>query len=79
VLDPTGAGDSFAGGFIGYLASVGDLSLNTIKRAMIHGSAVASFAVEDFSVDRLTRLRPEELEARVEQFRELMTFESAGS
>ena len=79
VLDPTGAGDSFAGGFIGYLASVGDLSPSTIKRAMIHGSAVASFAVEDFSVGRLTRLRPDELAARVEQFRELTTFESAGS
>ncbi len=67
---------SAAGGFIGYLASVGDVSLATIKRAMIHGSAVASFAVEDFSVDRLTRLRPEELQQRVEQFRELTTFES---
>jgi sugar/nucleoside kinase (ribokinase family) len=77
VLDPTGAGDSFAGGFIGYLASVGDVSLASIKRAMIHGSAVASYAVEDFSVDRLVRLRPEELQERVEQFRELTTFEAS--
>ena len=52
VLDPTGAGDSFAGGFVGYLASVGDTSLASIKRAMIHGSTIASFAVEDFSVNR---------------------------
>jgi hypothetical protein len=62
---------------MGYLASVGNLSRPTIKRAMIHGSAVASFAVEDFSVDRLTRLRPEELQERVEQFRELTTFDTA--
>ena len=75
VLDPTGAGDSFAGGFIGYLASVGDVSLASIKRAMIHGSTIASFAVEDFSVNRLVRLQPEEVQARFEQFRELMTFE----
>jgi sugar/nucleoside kinase (ribokinase family) len=78
VLDPTGAGDSFAGGFIGYLASVGDVSLASIKRAMIHGSAIASFAVEDFSVNRLVRLHPEEVQARFDQFRELMTFEKIG-
>jgi sugar/nucleoside kinase (ribokinase family) len=78
VLDPTGAGDSFAGGFVGYLASVGDTSLASIKRAMIHGSTIASFAVEDFSVNRLVRLQPEEVRARFEQFRELMTFEANG-
>jgi sugar/nucleoside kinase (ribokinase family) len=76
VLDPTGAGDSFAGGFLGYLAGANDVSLASIKRAMIHGSTVASFAVEDFSVNRLVRLQPEELRARFEQFRELMTFEA---
>jgi sugar/nucleoside kinase (ribokinase family) len=75
VLDPTGAGDSFAGGFLGYLAGVGDVSLASIKRAMIHGSTIASFAVEDFSVNRLVRLQPEELQARFDQFRDLMTFE----
>jgi sugar/nucleoside kinase (ribokinase family) len=75
VLDPTGAGDSFAGGFIGYLAGAGDVSLATIRRAMIHGSAVASFAVEEFSVGRLLRLRRDELQERYEQFRELTTFE----
>ncbi len=76
VRDPTGAGDSFAGGFLGYLAGAGDLSLATIKRAMIHGSAVASFTVEDFSVARLVRLRPEELQERYDRFRELITFDS---
>ena len=75
VLDPTGAGDSFAGGFLGYLAGADDVSLATIKRAMIHGSTVASFAVEDFSVGRLVRLQPDELQARYEQFRELTRFE----
>ncbi|HZR97325.1 MAG TPA: PfkB family carbohydrate kinase [Chloroflexota bacterium] len=77
VLDPTGAGDSFAGGFVGYLASVGDTSLASIKRAMIHGSTIASFAVEDFSVNRLVSLRPDEVQDRFEQFRELMTFEES--
>jgi sugar/nucleoside kinase (ribokinase family) len=75
VLDPTGAGDSFAGGFIGYLAGAGDVSLATIRRAMIHGSTVASFAVEEFSVGRLLRLRRDELQERYDQFRELTTFE----
>ncbi len=78
VLDPTGAGDSFAGGFLGYLAGVGDVSLASIKRAMIHGSAVASFAVEEFSVSRLVRLRPEELQERYDQFRDLTSFEVSG-
>jgi sugar/nucleoside kinase (ribokinase family) len=78
VLDPTGAGDSFAGGFLGYLAGVGDVSLASIKRAMIHGSAVASFAVEEFSVGRLVRLRPEELQERYDQFRDLTSFEVSG-
>jgi sugar/nucleoside kinase (ribokinase family) len=77
VLDPTGAGDSFAGGFIGYLAGAADTSLATIKRAMIHGSTVASFAVEEFSVGRLVRLQPDELQDRYDQFRELTTFEGA--
>jgi sugar/nucleoside kinase (ribokinase family) len=75
VLDPTGAGDSFAGGFLGYLASCSEPSLANIKRAMVHGSTVASFAVEEFSVGRLVSLRPDELRARYEQFRELTAFE----
>ena len=77
VMDPTGAGDSFAGGFIGYLAGAGDVSLATIRRAMIHGSTVASFAVEEFSVGRLLRLQRDELQQRYDQFRELTTFESS--
>jgi sugar/nucleoside kinase (ribokinase family) len=75
VVDPTGAGDSFAGGFLGYLAQVNDVSLASIKRAMIHGSTVASFAVEDFSVERLVYLRPDDLQERFERFRELTRYE----
>jgi sugar/nucleoside kinase (ribokinase family) len=75
VMDPTGAGDSFAGGFLGYLASVGDVSLAGIKRGMIHGSTVASFAVEDFSVQRLVALGPEDLQERFDMFRELTRYE----
>ncbi len=78
VLDPTGAGDSFAGGFLGYLAGVGEVSPAAIRRGMIHGSAVASFAVEAFSVRRLVELRADELQERYEQFRELTAFETAG-
>ena len=77
VKDPTGAGDSFAGGFLGFLAQTGDLSMANLRRALVYGSVVASFTVEDFSVERLVRLRPEELQQRFDQFRELTTFESA--
>ena len=57
VRDPTGAGDSFAGGFIGYLASRDDVSSDAIRRAIIHGCAVASFTVEDFGVRRLAEVK----------------------
>ncbi|OGB86931.1 sugar kinase [candidate division WOR-1 bacterium RIFCSPLOWO2_02_FULL_46_20] len=72
--DPTGAGDSFAGGFIGYLAKTGDISQANIRRAIIIGSTMASFNVEDFSLDRMKSLRPEEISARVEEFRRFTEF-----
>jgi len=75
VFDPTGAGDSFAGGFIGYLASTEDLSFENMKRAIIFGSAVASFCVEKFGIDRLLELTHEELEERLKLFVELVQFE----
>ena len=56
VFDPTGAGDTFAGGMVGYLAQTRDLSFANLKRALIYGSAMASFCVEKFSIDRLTEL-----------------------
>ena len=74
VFDPTGAGDTFAGGFIGYLASTGDISFENMKRAVIHGSAMASFCVEKFGTERMLNLEAEEVEARVQQFVELVNF-----
>jgi sugar/nucleoside kinase (ribokinase family) len=75
VFDPTGAGDSFAGGFMGYLARSGDVSEANLRRAVIHGSAMGSFAVERFSVNRLTELTSAEIRARVADFYRLTSFE----
>jgi sugar/nucleoside kinase (ribokinase family) len=74
VRDPTGAGDSFAGGFLGYLARAGQLTFPVLRRALVYGSVVASFTVEDFSVRRLVRLTPEEIAARYREFREFTEF-----
>lgn len=68
VVDPTGAGDTFAGGFMGFLAQADDLSPRTVRRAMIYGSVMASFSVEAFSLDRLRDLQPAEIEARYQEF-----------
>jgi sugar/nucleoside kinase (ribokinase family) len=76
VFDPTGAGDTFAGGFMGYLASCTELSDTVLTQATIYGSTLASFAVEDFSLDRLLRLTPDEIRSRFEQFKKLTYFES---
>jgi sugar/nucleoside kinase (ribokinase family) len=76
VKDPTGAGDSFAGGFMGYLSESGDTSWAGIKRAMIFGSVVASFAVESFGVDGLLQMRREPIEERYETLRKCTMFES---
>ncbi len=75
VFDPTGAGDSFAGGFMGYLARSGDLSDANLRRAVVYGSAMGSFAVEKFSVQRLLEITPEDIRARVADFRALVAFE----
>lgn len=75
VFDPTGAGDTFAGGFMGYIASTRDTSFNNMKRAIIAGSALASFCVEKFGTERLLDLRKEEIEARIEQFVALTDFD----
>lgn len=74
VFDPTGAGDTFAGGFIGYIAKTGDTSFEGMKKAIIHGSAMASFCVEKFSIERLKNLTQEEIADRVDTFRELVRF-----
>lgn len=75
VYDPTGAGDTFAGGFIGYIASTKDTSFENMKRALIYGSAQASFCVEKFGVERLVNLSQNELNERVQEFVELVQFE----
>jgi sugar/nucleoside kinase (ribokinase family) len=76
VADPTGAGDTFAGGFMGYLASADEVTEAVVTRAIIAGSALASFAVEDFGLDRLLRLTPEELQSRFAAFKRLTHFEA---
>jgi sugar/nucleoside kinase (ribokinase family) len=74
VFDPTGAGDTFAGGFIGYLASTDDISFENMKRAIIYGSAMASFCVEKFSLDRLRNLTVPEISDRMAAFVNLVDF-----
>src|SRR6266567_3702528 len=76
VYDPTGAGASFAGGFLGYLASCGELSDDNLRRAVVYGSAVASFTVERFSVDRLRDLNRDDIDERYAEFRRLTVFEA---
>ena len=75
VFDPTGAGDSFAGGFIGHLSSTDDISFGNMKRAVIYGSAIASFCVEKFGIDRLISLTDDEFKKRVSQFIHLVQFD----
>ncbi len=75
IFDPTGAGDTFAGGFTGYLAQTKNISFNNLRNAVIHGSNLASFCVERFGTERLTQLRPEDIEQRLERFRELTQFD----
>jgi sugar/nucleoside kinase (ribokinase family) len=75
VTDPTGAGDTFAGGLIGWIAKTDDISFENMKRAIIYGSAMASFCVEKFSIDRLVELDTEKIQQRVEQFAKLVKFD----
>ncbi len=74
VFDPTGAGDTFAGGFIGHLAATGDLSWENMKNAIIMGSAMASFTVEKFGIERLRDLTMDEISERINEFAELTNF-----
>ena len=75
VFDPTGAGDTFAGGFIGYLARTRDISFANMKRALIYGSAMASFCVEKFGTTRMKEITKEEINARIAQFVDLVQFD----
>lgn len=75
VFDPTGAGDTFAGGFAGYLASTGDVSFENMKNAVIYGSTLASFCVEKFGTERMLNLTQNEVNKRLQQFKNLTQFE----
>jgi len=75
VFDPTGAGDTFAGGFIGHLAKTKDISFDNMKTAIIVGSAMASFCVEKFGPSRLKEITKQDIDKRLRQFRELVNFE----
>ena len=75
MFDPTGAGDSFAGGFIGYLEKTQDTSFENMKRAVIHGSAMASFCVEKFGTERLKELKRNDVESRLQEFVNLVQFD----
>ena len=75
VIDPTGAGDSFAGGMVGYLARTDDISFQNMKTAIIYGSTMASFCVEDFSLSRLRSLSQNEIHTRIRQFESMSTYD----
>jgi sugar/nucleoside kinase (ribokinase family) len=75
VFDPTGAGDTFAGGFMGYLASTGDISFENMKRAIIAGSALASYCVEKFGTQKLVEITQENLDARIQEFVALSNYD----
>ena len=77
VFDPTGAGDSFAGGFIGYLAQTNDISFENMKRAVINGSAMASFCVEKFGTQKLTEINQNDVDVRINEFVNLVKFDIA--
>lgn len=75
VFDPTGAGDTFAGGFMGHIAKTGDISFENMKRGIIVGSAMASFCVEKFGPTRLKEVTKPEIDGRIQQFKDLVNFE----
>ena len=75
VFDPTGAGDTFAGGFMGYLAKTGDISFENMKRGIIVGSAMASFCVEKFGPTRLKEITKSDIDGRIQQFKDLVSFD----
>jgi len=74
VFDPTGAGDAFAGGFMGYLARTGRADEAAMRRAVVYGSTLGSFAVEKFSIDRLLEIHRTDIAHRLEGFRKLVAF-----
>lgn len=75
IYDPTGAGDTFAGGFMGYMAKSDDISIDNLKRAVVFGSTMASFCVEKFSLERLENLTEEEIRKRFYEFWQMTNFD----
>lgn len=75
LVDPTGAGDTFAGGMMAHLAATGDMSLNTLKQALAYGTVVASYTIEAFSLDRLTSITRDDIDGRYRQYREMLAIE----
>ena len=75
VFDPTGAGDCFAGGFIGYLSKTDDISFENMKNAVIIGSVTASFNIEKFGTERLLEIKPDDISERIQQFIDLVRFD----
>jgi sugar/nucleoside kinase (ribokinase family) len=75
VADPTGAGDSFAGGFMGYIARTGEVTDDNLRRAVVYGSTLASYNVQDFSLNRFKRLTIKEVDQRYEEFRRIVHFD----
>lgn len=78
VTDPTGAGDSFAGGFMGYVASTGEISEINIRRAVVYGSTLASYNVQDFSLGMFRKLTSEDIKQRYDEFRQIVHFDPMG-
>ncbi len=74
VIDPTGAGDSYGGAFMGFLEEAGNINLKTLKKAMVYGTIVSSFTIEDFGVERLRNLKREGVEQRVNEYMEMLNF-----
>jgi sugar/nucleoside kinase (ribokinase family) len=74
IKDPTGCGDCFAGGFIGYLAKTKNLEEQNLRKAVVYGSVIASFNAEDFSLERMKRLNMNEIEQRYKEFEEIVKF-----
>jgi len=74
IVDPTGAGDSFAGGMIGYMASKNSTKISTLREAVVYGNIMGSFAVEEYGIDRLSKLRKPQIQKRFSQYKKMIRF-----
>jgi sugar/nucleoside kinase (ribokinase family) len=74
IVDPTGAGDSFAGGFIGYISQKNDVSISTMKEAVVYGNVLGAFSVEDFGIRRLIDITRKDVDARYKKYRSIVHY-----